>query len=132
MQDWLSFEELLLIAEETLGDPYDELEMSVCVLRAQSSLAAPFARVCGADLHRDPVERAAICAADLIRSQPFLRGNREVGYECMREMLARSSYRWVRQMENAEDVADTLKSVETHEMTLAEFIAWVRKRVVKD
>jgi prophage maintenance system killer protein len=131
MQDWLSFEELLLIAAETLGDPFDELEESVCVFRAQSSLAAPFARVCGADLHPDPVERAAICAARLICSRPFLRGNREVGYECMREMLVRSPFRWVRQMENAEDVADTLKSVETHEMTLTEFTAWVRERVVK-
>jgi hypothetical protein len=49
----------------------------------------------------------------------------------MREMLVRSPYRWVRQMENADDVIDTLKRVETRDMTLAEFIAWVRERVVK-
>jgi prophage maintenance system killer protein len=67
----------------------------------------------------------------IIRTRPFPFGNQKIGYECMREMLVRSPYRWVRQMENADDVIDTLKRVETRDMTLAEFIAWVRERVVK-
>lgn len=129
MEDRLSFEDLLAIAAATLEVSADELEESVCIFRAQSSLAAPFARVCGSDLHRDPVERAAICALRLIRTRPFLKGNREVGYECMREMLVRSGCHWSLPMEEAEDVRGTLGRVEVGTMTEAEFVRWVRDRV---
>lgn len=128
MQDRLSLRDLLLIAEETLGAPYDELEKTVCVFRAAISLAAPFARIYGADLHPDPVERAAICALRLIRTRPFLDGNREVGYECMREMLVRSGYRWAPQTEDPGEVRETLERAERRRMTDAEFVAWVRSR----
>ena len=129
MPNRLSFEELLLIAEAMLGVSYEALEQTVCIFRAEASLAAPFARVRGALLHRDPVEHAAICAIRLIRSRPFPVGNREIGYECMREMLVRSRYRWLRQMEAAADVAGILKGVETGEIRDAEFVAWVRDGV---
>lgn len=130
MDDRLSFDDLLSIAEATLEVPYVELEESVCPFRAQSSVTAPFARVMGADLHRDPVERAAICAIRLIRSRPFPRlDNRAVGYECMREMLVRSGCPWSRQMEDADDVAEILERVERTAMSDAEFIEWVRERV---
>jgi prophage maintenance system killer protein len=125
----LSLKDLLLIAEETLGVPFDKLEQVVCVFRAESSLAAPFARICGVDLHPDPVERAAICAVRLIHSRPFPVGNKEIGYECMREMLVRSGYRWSRLMEDAGEVAETLKRVECGATTDSEFLNWVRSRV---
>ena len=129
MLDRLSFEELLLIAEETLGVPYDELERTVCIFRAESALAAPFARLRGADLHPDPVERATVCATRLIRSRPFPFGNQEIGYECMREMLVRAGCRWMRQEEEAKDVEATLKRLEVGTTSEAEFLRWVRARL---
>jgi hypothetical protein len=130
MDNRLSLEELLQIAEAVLETPYEELERRVCIFRAQASLAAPFARVCGADLHTDPIEQAAICAIRLIRSRPFpFRNNRKVGYECMREMVMRSHLLWSRQMEDADDVKETLDLVESGEMADAKFVAWVRERV---
>jgi len=130
MQDRLSFEELLLIAEATLGVPYDDLERTVCVFRAESALAAPFARLRGTDLHPDPVERATICATRVIRGRPFLFGNQEVGYECMREMVARTpDCRWMRQDEEARDVEATLKRLEVGTMGESEFLRWARRRV---
>lgn len=129
MRDWLSFNDLMLIAEALLGVPSEILEEQVCIFRAQASLSAPFVRIRGVLFHRDPVERAAICARQLIRTRPFLSGNREIGYECMREMLVRSGYRWSRQMEDANDVRGTLERLETGEMTGTEFVRWVRLRV---
>lgn len=130
MLDRLTFEELLLIAEATLGVPCDDLERTVCVFRAQSALAAPFARLRGTDLHPDPVERATICATRLIRSRPFLFGNQEIGYECMREMVARTPRcRWMRQEEEAKDVKRTLNRLEVGTMSEAEFLRWARRRV---
>jgi len=125
----LSLERLLLIAEARLRVPYRELEEAVCAFRAESALAAPFVRVCGAYLFPDPVEQAAICAYRLIRTKPFPWGNRAVGYECMREMLVLSGRRWSRQEEESEDVDDFLERVEAGEVGLAEFVRWVRERV---
>jgi hypothetical protein len=129
MDNRLSLESLLLIAEARLDIAYDVLDRAVCPFRAEWALASPFVRVCGAYLFPDPVEQAAVCAYNLIRTQPFPRGSRAVGYECMREMLILSDRLWARQDEESEDVDDFLKDVEAGEVGLAEFIRWVRERV---
>ncbi|HET8814496.1 MAG TPA: hypothetical protein VFM51_06025 [Solirubrobacterales bacterium] len=125
----MSLERLLLIAEERLGVPYDELEEAVCIFRAESALAAPFVRIYGVLLFPDPVDRSAICAHRLIRTRPFPLGNRLIAYEAMREMLVLGECRWSRPMEEAEDVAERLERVEAGEIGLAEFVRWVRERV---
>jgi prophage maintenance system killer protein len=129
MQNRLSLDRLLLIAEATLGVPYEELKEAICVFRAEAALAAPFLRVCGVYLFPDPVEQAAICATRLILTRPLPFGNRAVGYECMREMLVLSGCRWFRQAEEVEEVDETLRRVEAGDMDQAEFIDWVRMRV---
>jgi len=129
MQSRLSFKELLLIAEATLDRPYAELEDAVCVFRAESALAAPFVRLRGMDLYPDPIDKAAICAARLIRTRPFGRGNRAVGYECMREMLVRAGRRYAKEEEVAADVVETLNRLRAGKMDQAEFVRWVRQRV---
>lgn len=128
----LTLKEFLLIAEAVLRISYDELERTVCVFRAESALAAPFIRICGAEFFTDPVEQAAICAQRLLRTRPLPLGsksNRNVAFECMREMLLLSGYRWSRPEEGAEEVAKTLEGVAAGEIDLAEFVGWVRSRV---
>lgn len=125
----LRLKEFLLIAEEVLGVPYDELESVVCTFRAGSALAAPFVRVWGAYLFPGSAEQAAICAWRIIRTCPLPEGNKEVGYECMREMLLLSGCRWSRPEEDADEVAEMLQGVEAGTVDLAEFIRWVRSRV---
>lgn len=128
MPDRLRFEDLMKIAEALLGVPSSALERTVCVFRAESSLAAPFARAYGADLHPDPVERAVICALRVVRSRPFLRGNTEIAYACMRLMLWRSNYLWLRQ---GDDTDEPLKQLETGPLNQRAFLRWVRERVRK-
>jgi prophage maintenance system killer protein len=125
----LFLRDFLLIAEEILGIAYDELESAVCVFRAESALAAPFVRVCGELLFPDPAEQAAVCGWLIIRTRPLPVGNKEVGYECMREMLTLGGCRWSRPEEAASEAAEMLKGVEAKTVDLAEFIAWVRSRV---
>lgn len=132
MNNRLSFQHFLLIAEAVLRISYDELERVVCVFRAESALVAPFVRVWGTYLFPDPVEQAAICAWRIIRTRPLPLGgesNRRVAFECMREMLLLSGCRWSRPEEGAEEVAETLEGVEVGTIDLAEFIRWVRSRV---
>jgi hypothetical protein len=129
MGNRLSLERLLLIAEARLGAPYRELERTICPFRAESALAAPFARVCGAFLFPDPADQAGVCAWLLIRTQPLPMGNQVVGYECMREMLMLAGRRWYRPEEDADAVVDALTRVEERETGLEEFLRWVRERV---
>lgn len=129
MEHRLTFEHFLLIAEAVLRVPYDELEGTVCVFRAQSALAAPFARIRGVFLYPDQVDQAGVCARQLIRSRPLPFGNKRVGYECMREMLLLSGLVWSRPDEDAEDVVVALKGVEAGTVGEADFLAWVRSRV---
>lgn len=129
MQNRLSLETFLLIAEASLDVSYEELEQAVCVFRAETALAAPFLRVYGAYLFPDPVEQAATCATRLILTRPLPFGNRAVAYECMREMLVLAGCRWFRQGEEVEEVDGTLRRVEVGQISQAEFVSWVRVRV---
>jgi len=129
MPNHLSLKDFLLIAEAVLETPYAHLEHAVCIFRAQSSLAAPFMLIRGTLFYDDPVEQAAVCALRLIRSRPLPKGNNEVAYECMREMLVRSGLRWSGPEEDAEEIADTLKGVQEKRIGEREFVAWVRERV---
>ena len=131
MENRLTFEHFLWIAEAVLRISYDELEGLACPFRAGSALNAPFARVCGAYLFPDPVDQAAITCLQLLRTRPLPlgdRSNRMVAYECMREMLVLGGCRWSRVDEDADDVAETLEGVETGTVGLAEFIRRVRER----
>lgn len=129
MRNRLSFEDLLLIAEALLGISYEELEQTVCVFRAEMALAAPFTRIFGAYLYPGPDEQAAVCALRLIRTRPFPLGNKQIAYECMREMLVRGGCLWSRPEEDAEEVAGMLKAAEAGTAGEAEFVRWVRSRV---
>jgi hypothetical protein len=127
MPQRISFERLLLIAEAVLEIPYKELEDSVCILRAEASLAAPFARINGVFLHRDPVERAGICAIRLVRSQLFPEYNGKVAYVCMREMLLRGGYLWVQPDEGSDDPPEAFEQLEDRSMSDLAFLAWVHE-----
>lgn len=129
MEEQLSFDDLMEIAEIALEAPAEVLEETVCIFRANSALAAPFVRVFGVDVFRDPVERAVICALRLIRWRPFLAGNTEVAAWCMREMLLRSHYLWMQPDEDAEEMMNRLNRVDAGTMSFAALLEWVRERV---
>ncbi len=132
MENRITFEHFLWIAEAVLRISYDDLERLACPFRAGAALNAPFARVCGTYLFPDPVEQAAVCALRLLRTHPLpleSKSNRKVAYECMREMLLLGRCRWSRPDEDADDVAETLEGVEMGTVDLAELIRWVRERV---
>lgn len=129
MDDWLSFNDLVQIAANALKVPSETLEETVCIFRAQSALAAPFVRIFGIDVFRDPVERAVVCALRIIRWRPFLVGNTEVAAWCLREMLLRSHYIWRRPDEDAEEIMEMLNRVDAKTMNFAELLEWVGERV---
>jgi hypothetical protein len=129
LDDRLTFDDLMEVAEIALDVPAEILRKMVCVFRAQAALAAPFIRVFGRDVYDDPVERAVICALLMIRWQPFLAGNVEVAAWCLREMLVRSHYIWLRPDEDADEIMRMLERVEAKTISDAVVLRSVRRRV---
>jgi prophage maintenance system killer protein len=123
----LSFKELLLVAEFFLDVSFDELERAICRPLAEAALRAPFVGIGEIELYPDPVEKAAICCIEIIRHRPLPFGNKRVGYECMREMLARGAYPWA--TENADDIFEMLNRVEARTISDGQFVRWVKARV---
>ena len=128
-EDQLSFDDLMEIAANALQVPIELLEATVCIFRAQAALAAPFVRAAGLDVYEDPVERAVICALLMIRWHPFLAGNADVAAWCLREMLVRSHYIWLRPDEDAEAIMELLERVEAGSISQAAVLRSVRRRV---
>jgi hypothetical protein len=127
--DRLSFDDLIEIATIALEVPAEMLEKTVCIFRAQAALGAPFFRVFGVDVYEDPIERAVICALQIVRWQPFLAGNTKVAAWCMREMVLRSRYLWLRPDEAADEIMEMLERVEARAISDAAVLRWVRRRV---
>jgi hypothetical protein len=127
--DQLSFDELMEIAENALELPAELLRATVCIFRAQAALAAPFVRVSGRDVFEDPVKRAVICALLMIQWHPFLAGNTDVAAWCLREMIVRSHYIWLRPDEDAEAIMELLERVEAGTISQAAVLRSVRRRV---
>ena len=124
----LSEKDLLLIAEAVLRVPYDQLEQELRTPAARQALNLAFAGPGELDLYPDPVDKAAICAAALIRLSPLPSGNDSVGYECMLEMLTRAGHRWPRPGA-VEEIAPVVEDLERGAIGEAEFVRWVRSRV---
>jgi death-on-curing protein len=124
----LDLVDFLLIAEAVLGSSAEQLAWAVHVARVESALAAPFASFGGVDFYEDPVERAAICCSRIIRNHPLPDGNRRLGYECMREMLARSGVPWPRPREDSGEIIATLRRLTARTISEEEFVRWVRHR----
>lgn len=121
--------DLLLIAEAVLDVPAEQLRSVIDIAGAESALAAPFASFGGVDCYKDPVERAAICCSRLIRNHPLPKGNKRVGYECMREMLEQANEPWLRSKEDVKTIAFTLERLAAGLLPESDFVDWVKRRV---
>ena len=129
MQKRLGLVDLLLIAEALLGEPAERLLRKVSIVRAEAALAAPAASFDGVEFYPDPVERAAVCCSRLVRNHPFPRGNKEIAYECMREMLEREGISWPHSPQDDAEVADLIEALAMGRLREEEFVSWVRSRV---
>ncbi len=128
----LGLVDLLLIAEAILGEPAERLHRTVSLWRIESALTAPFIGVGGRELYPDGAEKAAICCSRLIRNRPFPRGNREIAYLCMREMLERDAFAWPDSVEGRSEIDGVIDALEAGTLSEERFVSWVRSRVASE
>jgi len=129
MANRLEIAEFLLIAEAVLSTPAEQLSRFTRLPAAEAALAAPFARLGGVEFYPDPVERAAICCARIIRNNPLPDGNKRVAYECMRELLERAGIAWpLARGEDAAEVARMVEALAARTLSEADFVRWAKGR----
>lgn len=120
--------DLLAVAEAQLGTPAEEL------LRTTSLDSDPeFSLLLTGIEETDPpptvVEIAAMCAAWVVRNQPFSEANSKIAYRFMRLLLDEAEEPWKTTNEDAFVVPPIFEAVEAGEVSDAEFVDWVCLRV---
>lgn len=128
MSKRLEIAEFLLIAEAVLGVEAERLARRARLAAAEAALAAPFASIDGIPFYADPVERAAICCARIIRHNPLPDGNKRVAYECMRELLDRAGVAWPRPREDAAEIAEKIEGLAARRLSEPDFVRWAKLR----
>lgn len=83
MIDYLTVEDLLLIASNALGAPPSVRDHGLL----ESAAARPQTTVFGADAYPDIWTKAAALGHSLIRNHPLLDGNKRLGWVAMRTFL---------------------------------------------
>ncbi len=121
--------ELLSIAEKRLDIPAEQLLDTAPLLGGESALVTPFLAFEEADPPPSSVEEAASFGAWIIRSKPFPKDNREIGYRFMCTMLAHAEKPWPQSPEDSYAIETMVEDLETEMITEAEFVDWACLRV---
>jgi len=120
--------DLLLVAEAQLEVPAEEL------LRTTSLDSDPAfdSLLSGIEETSPPpsiIEVAAMCAAWVVRNQPFPEDNSKIGYRFMCLLLDEAEQPWKTSQEDAFVVPPIFEAVEAGEISEVEFVDWVCLRV---
>jgi death-on-curing protein len=120
--------DLLLIAEDLLGVPAEQLVRTMDLGLAESALAAPFATFDGHDFYEGYALRAAILASRIVRNHPLIDGNKRLALVAMIEFLWRNDQPWPSDLDQ-DEVAETFERLAARDLAEAEFAVWVAAKL---
>jgi prophage maintenance system killer protein len=120
--EWLTIEDLLLIAEAVLDVPGEQLVRSTRLDAARAVLAA---------VERQPTlaDAAAVLCRRLVQERPLPCGNAPVALLAMLELVSRNRGVWVSPSGGEREVAATIARLAAGELSPTAFRAWVRAHV---
>lgn len=126
---YLDLEDILLIAEAILSVPAERLaEMPRVVQMASSALAVPASGWEGRDAYPLVEQKAALLASRLVRNHPLPDGNKRIGWLALIEFLERNGYALA--PVDVDDAVATMFALAAGELTEADFVEWVRPKIV--
>lgn len=120
--------DLLLVAEAQLEVTAEDL-LRTTSLDSDPSFGSLLTAVEETNPAPTIVEVAAMCAAWVVRNQPFSEDNSKIAYRFMRLLLDEAEEPWKTSHEDAFVVPPIFKAVEDGAISEAEFADWVRLRV---
>jgi death-on-curing protein len=124
----IQIEDLLLIAEDLLGVPAEELVRTTDLGLADSALHAPFAGFGGHDFYEGFAVRAAILASRIVRNHPLLDGNKRLALLAMIEFLRRNNQDWPADLDQ-DEVAETFERLAARDLSEQDFSTWVAEKL---
>lgn len=120
--------DLLLVAEAQLGVPAEEL-LRTTSLDSDPAFGSVFTGIEETAPPPTIVETVGLCAAWVVRNQPFPKDNSQIGYRFMCLLLDEAEQPWKMSQEDAFVVPPIFKALEAWEISEAEFVDWVCLRV---
>jgi len=125
----LGLADLLLLAEDVLGVPAEQLARVINVGNAESALAAPSAGF--EDYQRYVVqhEKVAVLGSRLIRNHPLPDGNKRVALLAMIERAHRAGLTWTDPPGGQDETAVVITALAARDLSEDEFVIWVGERV---
>lgn len=122
-------EHLLVIGEQVLDVPAEELAKLIDIPLAESALASPAASFDGHEFYPDLVDKAVVLCSHLAKNHPMSDGNKRLAYVCMTVFLQMNGYVWSEP--DPVDVDKMIRAVAggdlNDEALSAEFVVWVRE-----
>ena len=80
MTHYLEIDDFLVICEEVLGRPAEQIAAESRLELAESELATPAAGFGGVEMYPDLSTKAAVLGVRLVKNHPLIDGNKRVGF----------------------------------------------------
>jgi death-on-curing protein len=126
---YLDLVDYLLVAETVLGHPAEDIAQLDRISLAESALAAPAMSFSGVEFYPDPIMKAAVLCARLVRNHPLPDGNKRVAYLCLREFLARNGLEFHRPP--VDETVGVIEALAAGELSEPDFADWLREHVTQ-
>lgn len=125
-------EDLLVIGEQVLSVPAEDLAKMIDIALADSALASPAASFGGHEFYPDPMVKAAVLCSHLSKNHAMPDGNKRFAYVSLAVFLQMNGCTWAEP-----DPADVDRMIRTvtagaldDDVLMGEFVAWIRDHAV--
>lgn len=127
MTEYLDLADYLLVAESVLGRKAEDIARLDRISLAESALAAPTMSFGGVEFYPDPIMKAAVLCARLVRNHPLPDGNKRTAYLCLREFLARNELEFRRP--SVDETVGVIEALAAGNLSEPDFADWLRKHI---
>jgi death on curing protein len=129
MAVYLDLATFLLIAEEVLETPAEDLARLPGLHLAESALNAPAAEFGGVEFYPDLVLKAAVLCARIAKNHPLPDGNKRTAFLSMLEFLDANGTAWHRTAADPEETVAMIEGVASGTVDEHALADWIRERV---
>ena len=131
---YLGLDDYLVICEEILGRPAEQIAAESRLELAESALAAPAAGFGEIEAYPELAVKAAVLCVRLVKNHPLIDGNKRAGFVAMIEFLLRNGATWTPPPgdEDGETSAGVIRDVAAGPGDAAavnQLAEWIRQRI---
>jgi death on curing protein len=126
---YLDLATFLLIAEQVLNTPAEDLARLPGLHLAESALNAPAAEFGGVEFYPDLEMKAAVLCARIAKNHPLPDGNKRTAFLAMLEFLDANGATWRRTSDDPDETVAMIEGVAAGAIGEDALADWIRARV---